>query len=95
MLCPSFSPASLFIYVAVTAKTFFAGRSDQSFFAAYKKTAAFTAAVVVERMTGIEPALPAWEAGVLPLNYIRTSSCSNDDENHLITEKRKKQAFVP
>ena len=25
----------------------------------------------VERMTGIEPALPAWEAGVLPLNYIR------------------------
>lgn len=22
-------------------------------------------------MTGIEPALPAWEAGVLPLNYIR------------------------
>ncbi len=25
----------------------------------------------VERMTGIEPALSAWEAGVLPLNYIR------------------------
>ena len=22
-------------------------------------------------MTGIEPALPAWEAGVLPMNYIR------------------------
>jgi hypothetical protein len=26
----------------------------------------------VERMTGIEPALSAWEAEVLPLNYIRT-----------------------
>ena len=25
----------------------------------------------VERMTGIEPALSAWEADVLPLNYIR------------------------
>jgi hypothetical protein len=25
-----------------------------------------------ERMTGIEPALSAWEAEVLPLNYIRT-----------------------
>ena len=24
-----------------------------------------------ERATGIEPALPAWEAGVLPLNYAR------------------------
>ena len=26
----------------------------------------------MERMTGIEPATPAWEAEVLPLNYIRT-----------------------
>lgn len=25
----------------------------------------------LERMTGIEPALSAWEAEVLPLNYIR------------------------
>lgn len=25
----------------------------------------------MERMTGIEPALLAWEASVLPLNYIR------------------------
>lgn len=25
----------------------------------------------MERMTGIEPATPAWEAEVLPLNYIR------------------------
>ena len=27
--------------------------------------------LAMERMTGIEPALPAWEAGVLPMNYIR------------------------
>src|ERR1700727_1978889 len=26
---------------------------------------------MLERMTGIEPALSAWEADVLPLNYIR------------------------
>ena len=26
---------------------------------------------VVERVTGIEPALSAWEADVLPLNYTR------------------------
>ena len=25
----------------------------------------------MKRMTGIEPAYPAWEAGVLPMNYIR------------------------
>ena len=25
----------------------------------------------MERMTGIEPAFSAWEADVLPLNYIR------------------------
>jgi hypothetical protein len=28
----------------------------------------------VERMTGIEPAYSAWEADVLPLNYIRSAS---------------------
>ena len=27
----------------------------------------------LERVTGIEPALSAWEADVLPLNYTRTS----------------------
>jgi hypothetical protein len=27
----------------------------------------------LERMTGIEPALSAWEADVLPLNYIRVT----------------------
>jgi hypothetical protein len=26
----------------------------------------------MERVAGIEPALPAWKAGVLPLNYTRT-----------------------
>jgi hypothetical protein len=30
-----------------------------------------TWASCLERMTGIEPALSAWEADVLPLNYIR------------------------
>jgi hypothetical protein len=30
-----------------------------------------TGAVGVERVTGIEPALSAWEADVLPLNYTR------------------------
>ena len=28
-------------------------------------------ALELERVTGIEPAPPAWEAGVLPLNYTR------------------------
>jgi hypothetical protein len=27
----------------------------------------------LERVMGIEPTLPAWEAGVLPLNYTRTA----------------------
>jgi hypothetical protein len=26
----------------------------------------------MERVMGIEPTLPAWKAGVLPLNYTRT-----------------------
>jgi hypothetical protein len=30
-----------------------------------------TCALSVERVTGIEPALSAWEADVLPLNYTR------------------------
>jgi hypothetical protein len=30
--------------------------------------------VVVEPMTGIEPAYSAWEADVLPLNYIGTAA---------------------
>lgn len=31
-------------------------------------------AFCVERMTGIEPAYSAWEADVLPLNYIREAA---------------------
>ncbi len=43
-----------------------------SFDALKKPTAPIFGAVgFLERMTGIEPALPAWEAGVLPMNYIR------------------------
>ena len=29
--------------------------------------------VTVERVTGIEPAWPAWKAGALPLSYTRAS----------------------
>ena len=32
-------------------------------------------ACCVERMTGIEPAYSAWEADVLPLNYIHNVYC--------------------
>ena len=35
------------------------------------ESTALAARSQVERMTGIEPALSAWEADVLPLNYIR------------------------
>ena len=31
----------------------------------------------MERVTGIEPALSAWEADVLPLNYTRVDSHMN------------------
>ena len=34
-------------------------------------TSAIHRAGEMERMTGIEPAFSAWEADVLPLNYIR------------------------
>jgi hypothetical protein len=33
-----------------------------------------------EPMTGIEPAYSAWEADVLPLNYIGLSGCASDHE---------------
>ena len=35
---------------------------------------ALTWAFLVERVTGIEPALSAWEADVLPLNYTRVTA---------------------
>ncbi len=34
----------------------------------------------LERVTGIEPAWPAWKAGALPLSYTRVSS--TDRDNH-------------
>ena len=36
-----------------------------------RRTTPLTWASSLERMTGIEPAYSAWEADVLPLNYIR------------------------
>jgi hypothetical protein len=35
------------------------------------RLSAVSCGFVVERVTGIEPALSAWEADVLPLNYTR------------------------
>lgn len=37
-----------------------------------KKRQALNACRFLERVKGIEPSYPAWEAGVLPLNYTRT-----------------------
>ena len=34
----------------------------------------FVIGYLLERVTGIGPAYPAWKAGVLPLNYTRKSS---------------------
>ena len=33
-------------------------------------------ATTLERIMGIEPTYPAWEAGVLPMNYIRIAGMS-------------------
>ena len=43
------------------------------FFAEIKQlvTSDMTLATSMERMTGVEPAYAAWEAAVLPMNYIR------------------------
>ena len=38
----------------------------------------------MERMTGIEPALSAWEAGVLPLNYIRALGRRRTSERDVV-----------
>ena len=37
-----------------------------------KKRQALNACRFLERVKGLEPSYPAWEAGVLPLNYTRT-----------------------
>ena len=39
----------------------------------------------MERVTGIEPALSAWEAEVLPLNHTRMRR-SEDDRSHMLPE---------
>ena len=41
---------------------------------------------VLERMMGVEPTLSAWEAGVLPMNYIR-------DWGDYITDGKKNQSL--
>ena len=35
----------------------------------------------MERVAGIEPARPAWKAGVLPLNYTRLGNFSDYNKN--------------
>lgn len=49
----------------------------------------------MERMTGIEPAYPAWEAGVLPLNYIRECSYYNTLFFFICQEKFKRGGIIP
>ena len=39
-----------------------------------QKGSRLTALLYMERMMGIEPTTAAWEAAVLPLNYIRTNN---------------------
>ena len=39
-----------------------------------RRSGGLTWSLAVERMTGIEPAWPAWKAGALPLSYIRAAS---------------------
>lgn len=43
-------------------------------------------AILVEPVTGIEPAPPAWEAGVLPLNYTGIA-CMQAQETRLALQK--------
>lgn len=46
----------------------------------------------LERMTGIEPALSAWEAEVLPLNYIRapgTATLQGDRNRAILPSPRR------
>ena len=44
---------------------------DSSTYKSQKKRARFAYPFLLERVTGIEPARPAWKAGILPLNYTR------------------------
>ena len=42
-----------------------------------------TFSALLQQMTGVEPASPAWEAGVLPMNYICTRHVKNYTAVHL------------
>ena len=53
---------------------------------AKKKTRPIGLVFVLERMRGIEPPLSAWEAGVLPMNYIRVYGKYS-------TERKKNQSL--
>ena len=46
-----------------------------------------TRAFAVERVTGIEPALSAWEADVLPLNYTRMLRPGEGEHAYLIPSR--------
>ena len=51
----------------------------------------------MERVKGIEPSQPAWEAGVLPLNYTRTCCGGCRSENTLLSiarEGAKSKPFI-
>ncbi len=39
--------------------------------------------IFLERMMGVEPTLPAWEAEVLPMNYIRAYVQYNTPEKKI------------
>ncbi len=53
---------------------------------AKKKTRPIGLVFFLERMRGIEPPLSAWEAGVLPMNYIRVYGKYS-------TERKKNQSL--
>ena len=53
---------------------------------AKKKARPIGLAFFLERMRGIEPPLSAWEAGVLPMNYIRV-------HGKYSTERKKNQSL--
>ena len=52
-----------------------------------KKTATKSCSFLLERMTGIEPATEAWEASILPLNYIRNFYKKNTEHVGILVER--------
>ncbi len=53
------------------------GESEAVFLQKIKKSLA-AMAFSYKRVMGIEPTLPAWKAGVLPLNYTRITESRDD-----------------